>query len=114
MAKAKRGSFLRPTAEKVAANRPLMTLPEVILAMAKITGRKPAHRSVVWRWAHRGISGHKLPICKIAGTVYVDPDDFESFLRKTSDVSTAPDGDSPYTKIISAVLGRQYSRSGRA
>ena len=62
-------------------NEDLISLQETAKEVPRPSGKKPLHYATVWRWAHRGLNGHKLETVKIGSQVMTSRQRLHAFLK---------------------------------
>jgi len=72
----------------------LVTLSEAARGLPGRRQGKRIHPSTVYRWAVRGIRGHRLEVVRIGGTVYTSCEALQRFAER---LTAAPDGFPPTT-----------------
>jgi hypothetical protein len=68
----------------------MIDVHENVVPLARAPGLVPGrpHISTFWRWAGRGVRGHRLEILRIGGKVYTSQEAIDRFLAA---LNSAPD-----------------------
>lgn len=61
------------------ANEKLIPVREVPKYLPRRPNKKTIHISAIYRWAHKGLQGHKLEIIRIGGTSYTSREAIQRF-----------------------------------
>ena len=59
----------------------LISLREAAGTVPRPAGKKPLPYATIWRWAHRGLNGHKLETVKIGSQVMTSHQRLHAFLK---------------------------------
>ena len=66
-------------------------LTEKRYTLTKLAQREGVAASTVWRWARRGIGGHKLGTLRVGGRDYTTDSLYEEFVRLTTAAANGAD-----------------------
>lgn len=61
----------------------LLTLREAAKLLPGANGKKASYASI-WRWAQRGVRGHRLPTVLVGGTRYTTTGAIQDWVQQTS------------------------------
>lgn len=59
-------------------------LTETRVSLTKLAREQHVHVSTVWRWALRGVRGHRLESFSLGGRRYTTREAFERFIARTN------------------------------
>ena len=59
----------------------LLTIEQAAREVPRPAGKKPLHYATAWRWAHRGLRGHKLETVRVGSQLMTSRERLHAFLR---------------------------------
>ena len=58
----------------------LLTIEQAAREVPRPAGKKPLHYATAWRWAHRGLRGHKLETVRVGSQLMTSRERLHAFL----------------------------------
>ncbi len=70
----------------------LLTIKQAAKEVPRPVGKKPLHYATAWRWAHRGLRGHKLETVRVGSQLMTSRQRLHAFFLATQQTQTNTNG----------------------